>query len=165
MPYSVINDGLTTIAVDVAAIEAADVTTYVEIDRKTNDNDTLREIYYQAVGGDEDFPKVARFGSYTSPNANDGIGSKNTSVRISDWVQKTDAGGDIEYTAPLQVVIAINAGGTRFMPDVAAIRALIEEAFSLIVRVQSGAVSTVELNQLSQGVLTTAMDEANSASV
>lgn len=165
MTTDILNDGLTTTTVDIAAWKAVDKTKYVLIDQKSNDDGSSREALYQSKVGNAEYPKTTRIGSYQSPNANGGVGSRSTSVKVADYLQKTDADLDEVWTGPITVTVAINAIGTEYVPDQTALAAMIQEAASWLIQISAGAVSESALTDLAFGVPSTGLTHVNSASV
>jgi hypothetical protein len=160
---SILNSG-NTIAVDVAAWKAADKAAHVLIDQKESDDGLRREAYFQLKAGDKAYPRIVRIGRYISPNANEGIGSQQISVRINDHVQRVSSDGDVEYTKPGYLVLSTNMAGDLIVPDETAFMEMVMEAATWIVQVASGVVSNGAVDDLSYGIVSTALEHANSAS-
>lgn len=139
MTSTILNTG-DTLAVAVSNFQAAIKANYVVVDQKTNDDDSVRETLYQSKVGSKMYPKTVRLGSYVSKNANDGLGSRSTSVRLTTYLQETDADTNIIWTHPLPVVISVNVPGEDAIPDISDVQELVMEAFAFLCQITAGAV-------------------------
>lgn len=163
MTDTILNTG-DTLSLAVSNFETAIKANYVTVDQKTNDDDTVRETLYQSKVGSKSHPKTVRLGSYVSKNANDGIGSRSTSVRLTTYMTKTDADGDEIWTHPLPIVISVNVPGEDPIPDIEDVQNLVMEAFGFLVQMTGGAiVQTGATADLAYRITSTALEYENSA--
>jgi hypothetical protein len=79
-------------------------------------------------------------------------------------VQRVSSDGDVEYTKPGYLVLSTNMAGDLIVPDETAFMEMVMEAATWIVQVASGVVSNGAVDDLSYGIVSTALEHANSAS-
>jgi hypothetical protein len=138
--------------VDVTTLRCAPKTDFVVIN--TDEPKTgAREATYQRKTGDKEYPMTARQGIYVKPDANDGVGQTNASLKIGTFVQKTDPDDDVLWTLPLTVTIAISGPGTSAVAVNDGVQELLEYAFSMLVNTDTGVLSDDALSELAFGIV------------
>jgi hypothetical protein len=162
MTTTILNLG-DSIDVDVAEIKAAPMALFGLADTAVPDDNTV-EATYRKFAGSKEYPMATRVGRYVNPKSNDGIGLTNTSVKVSTFVQETDAEDNVIWTYPGHVVIALSMPGMSGIPNEAQILELIGNAFTFLVPVVTGAVSTAAIDELKFGLVNGLLDHASSAS-
>jgi hypothetical protein len=158
---------MTTIAVlnpdtATAAITMPRIThgNYAVIDTRA-DKVNVREAFIQDVAApDPTHAKTIRLGRYQKPDANDGIGSCNSSVKLETFVAYTDAEGIVKHY-PATVVVALTVPGLTGIVESGdpqdTIR-LIGECTSVFAHAESGDLQDDVLSSWQYGLLTTPVE-------
>lgn len=152
------------ISVDIASLEANDVSNFVAVDT-TIKPDGARETVYQQAAGSEEYPLTVRVGYYPSPQAEGGVGRVSISCKISTYLQKTDADSNIVWTLPAHATLAFSLPGGTAVHSAAEITELLGNLFTWVLPVASGAVTTSALDELKFGITNGLTAHVNSASV
>lgn len=64
-----------------------------------------REAVYSLVGGDADYPRTVRIGWYYKPEANDGVGQVNVSIKMQAMIEDTESDDPLPCTFTLALAM------------------------------------------------------------
>lgn len=149
--------------IDVAfTLPLTDVAAFALIDTKVSEDGNSRESVYQKISGNEEYPYFMRVGVYKNPKANNGIGSTNVSVKITNNVQKADVDSLI-WVLPETWTLAKSAPGGSAFPDSDADVEMIGTLVSTYLNVASGVITTANIDELKFGITNRILEHANSA--
>jgi small ligand-binding sensory domain FIST len=109
------------------------------------------ETEYILATGDVDFPMRARLGIYPKSG---GVGRVNVSLRVTTYLQATDAEDAVVWTEELPLVISWTMPGLSGAPVASEMLTLLNFGYSLLTQLVAGAVGVGPLTQLGFGITT-----------